>query len=136
MNAKEQAAFDEQQARIANLLAQLEAASVPKVDATGLTFKITDKGALSVYGIGGRFPAQFHPDQWAVIFSNREKIEQVLQANADKLVTVASILANYVRKGKPSTSVNATVPTIASTAVDRAAATMAARDAAEQNHEG
>ncbi len=49
-----------------------------------LTFKVSLKGAVSVYGLG-RFPTTLYAEQWAALMSTGSGLAQFLAANAPKL---------------------------------------------------
>lgn len=53
---------------------------------TTLSLKVSEKGAVSVYGMG-RFPVTLYGQQWAKLFENRTKIEDFLKVNAANLTT-------------------------------------------------
>jgi hypothetical protein len=63
--------------------ARLKAAAQVKA-AARLTVKITDKGGVSVYGIG-RFPVTLYPSQWLTLFENMELVTKVIADNAAEL---------------------------------------------------
>lgn len=71
------------EAEIQALLAQDRATPRTTTD-NGL--KISEKGALSVYGLG-RFPVTLYASQWATLIAKVPEIEAYLVANADKLKT-------------------------------------------------
>lgn len=48
------------------------------------TFKITDKGGMSVYGLG-RFPVTLYKSQWEKLLSQADQIREFMAQNADKL---------------------------------------------------
>ena len=50
-----------------------------------VTFKVGEKGALSMYGIG-RFPATFYSSQWQRILQHAPEIQAALVEFADRLV--------------------------------------------------
>ena len=64
--------------------AKLKAAVKPK--ATGM--KVTEKGGLSVYGMG-RFPVTLYKSQWDVLLAKAEEIKAFIEANKDKLTVKA-----------------------------------------------
>lgn len=64
-------------ARIAALEALAAHASAPKA----LTCKVSEKGALSVYGLG-RFPVTLYRGQWERLFAAKDQIEAFMIANA------------------------------------------------------
>jgi len=52
----------------------------------GLTFKIAEKGGLSVYGLG-RFPVTLYKEQWIRLLDMNEDIRTFISVNNDKLKT-------------------------------------------------
>jgi hypothetical protein len=55
-------------------------ASTPKV----LTIKVSEKGGVSVYGLG-RFPVTLYRSQWEKLISHVPAIQAFIEANAAKL---------------------------------------------------
>ncbi len=51
-----------------------------------LTLKVSEKGALSVYGMG-RFPVTLYREQWERLITNVAVIQDFIKANADTLTT-------------------------------------------------
>jgi hypothetical protein len=49
-----------------------------------LTFKISEKGGLSVYGLG-RFPVTLYKEQWRKLLGKAEEIETFLRENDTQL---------------------------------------------------
>ena len=49
-----------------------------------ISFKIGEKGGLSVYGLG-RFPVTLYKEQWLKLLNKAEEIKEFLELNADKL---------------------------------------------------
>ena len=49
-----------------------------------LSMKVSDKGALSVYGLG-RFPVTLYRGQWERLLSASTEISAFIEANADRL---------------------------------------------------
>lgn len=73
----------------AEMIAQIEAlkAENAKLKAAGqgkLTLKVSDKGALSVYGMG-RFPVTLYREQWERLLGAKDQIEAFITANAASL---------------------------------------------------
>jgi len=64
-------------ARIAELEAALAAQSAPKA----LTLKVSEKGALSIYGLG-RFPVTLYRRQWERLLAHVDTIQAFMAANA------------------------------------------------------
>ena len=52
----------------------------------GLSLKVSEKGALSLYGVG-RFPVTLYKEQWVKILGMKDEIEAFLQTNAHLLKT-------------------------------------------------
>lgn len=69
-----------------DLLAENEALKTKKASAKKLSFKVGEKGALSVYH-GSRFPTTLYIQQWEWLLQdeNVAAIKQALIDNADKL---------------------------------------------------
>jgi hypothetical protein len=51
-----------------------------KKTAGELTFKISEKGGLSVYGLG-RFPVTLYKEQWRKLLGKAEEIDSFLREN-------------------------------------------------------
>ena len=49
-----------------------------------LAMKVSEKGALSVYGMG-RFPVTLYKEQWLRLLSMAEEIKAFIEANRDSL---------------------------------------------------
>ena len=64
------------------LIALLQAANAPKA----LTMKVSEKGALSIYGLG-RFPVTLYAGQWERLLSAADQIKAFMTANASLLAT-------------------------------------------------
>ena len=69
-----------------------ENAALRKTSSKGLSLKISEKGALSVYGMG-RFPVTLYQEQWLKLLDMAEDIRAFIHANSDKLKTKASASA-------------------------------------------
>ncbi|AGX88555.1 hypothetical protein [Candidatus Symbiobacter mobilis] len=50
-----------------------ENAALKKAPTTGITLKVSDKGALSVYGMG-RFPVTLYKEQWRKLLGMSQEI--------------------------------------------------------------
>jgi hypothetical protein len=57
-------------------IAELEAKKAPNV-----SFKVSTKGAVSVYGLG-RFPVTLYAGQWERLFSHADALKAFIAANA------------------------------------------------------
>ena len=66
------------------LIALLTAANQPKA----LTMKVSEKGALSIYGLG-RFPVTLYRGQWERLLTASDEITAFITANADRLTVKA-----------------------------------------------
>lgn len=60
--------------------------------ARGLTFKVSAKGGLSVYGLG-RFPVTLYREQWEKLLDMADDIRAFIHANESQLRTKAQLLA-------------------------------------------
>lgn len=49
-----------------------------------LSMKVSEKGALSVYGMG-RFPVTLYKEQWLRLLAMAEEIKAFIEANQDSL---------------------------------------------------
>ena len=63
-----------------------ENAALKKGAATGATMKVSEKGALSIYGMG-RFPVTLCKEQWLKLLEMSDDIRAFIVANAEKLKT-------------------------------------------------
>jgi hypothetical protein len=52
--------------------------------AAGLSFKVSEKGAVSVYGLG-RFPVTLYKEQWEKLLTAGEEIRQFMADNDGQL---------------------------------------------------
>ena len=50
----------------------------------GVSMKVSEKGGLSVYGLG-RFPVTFYPEQWTKLLDMEAEIRAFIEDNRDKL---------------------------------------------------
>ncbi len=63
---------------------QEEISALKKGAATGVTMKVSEKGALSVYGMG-RFPVTLYKEQWLKLISMGDEIKAFIEANNESL---------------------------------------------------
>ena len=63
-----------------------ENASLKKGAATGVTMKVSEKGALSIYGMG-RFPVTLYKEQWLKLLAMSDDIRAFIVANEGRLKT-------------------------------------------------
>jgi hypothetical protein len=68
----------ELQAELARLKAENE--SLKSRASTRISMKVSEKGALSVYGMG-RFPVTLYQEQWLKLLDLAEEIRAFIQAN-------------------------------------------------------
>ena len=63
-----------------------ENAALKKTSARGLSLKVSEKGGLSVYGLG-RFPVTLYKEQWEKLLGMAEDIKAFIKANESALKT-------------------------------------------------
>ena len=71
----------------ADLIAQVEALKAKLALANKprkLTLKVSDKGAVSVYGMG-KWPITMYSQQWERVLDHAQEIRDFITANADQL---------------------------------------------------
>jgi hypothetical protein len=61
-----------------------ENAALKKGAATGITMKVSEKGALSIYGMG-RFPVTLYKEQWLKLMDMSDDIRTFIAANDGQL---------------------------------------------------
>jgi hypothetical protein len=69
--------YEELKARVAELERKTGRAG-------NLEFKVSEKGAVSVYGLG-RFPVTLYYEQWVRLLDTAEDLRSFLESNKDKL---------------------------------------------------
>ena len=74
----------EMQAELERLRA--ENAQLKNKDKGGLTLKVSEKGAVSLYGMG-RFPATLYKEQWLRVLASAPEIEAFIHENESRLKT-------------------------------------------------
>jgi hypothetical protein len=72
----------EMQAELERLRA--ENAQLKNKDKSGITLKVSEKGAVSLYGMG-RFPVTLYKEQWLRILGNAPEIEAFIRDNEARL---------------------------------------------------
>jgi hypothetical protein len=75
---------EEMQAELDKLRA--ENSALKKTSQKGLSLKISEKGGLSVYGLG-RFPVTLYKEQWKKLLGMAAEIDAFLTANDAQLKT-------------------------------------------------
>ena len=83
---------DQVDAMIATKLAE-QKALLDKAHNKPFGVKISEKGAVSVYGIG-RFPVTLYGSQWERLFSEAERVKAFISLNKDKLAIKGAVVAN------------------------------------------
>ncbi len=73
---------DELRAELQKLKAENEA--LKGRSEKGLTLKVSQKGAVSVYGLG-RFPVTLYKEQWGRLLEVADEIRAFIKENDDKL---------------------------------------------------
>jgi len=63
-----------------------ENAALKKGAASGISMKVSEKGALSVYGMG-RFPVTLYKEQWLKLLDMADDIRKFISANDAQLKT-------------------------------------------------
>lgn len=76
---------DEMQAELERLRAENERLK-SSGKASKLAMKVSEKGALSVYGMG-RFPVTLYKEQWLRLLAMADDIKAFIEANNDSLKT-------------------------------------------------
>ena len=84
MNVTNQLSEEEMKQELARLRA--ENTALKQTSAKGLSMKISEKGGLSVYGLG-RFPVTLYKEQWKKLLELKEEIIAFLEANDAQLKT-------------------------------------------------
>ena len=75
---------DDLQAELQRLRAENEA--LKKSGRSKLAMKVSEKGALSVYGMG-RFPVTLYKEQWLKLIAMGDEIKAFIEANNESLKT-------------------------------------------------
>jgi hypothetical protein len=70
---------EELMARIADLEKQVETKKAGKME-----FRVSEKGGVSVYGLG-RFPVTLYYEQWSKLLDASEELRVFLEANKSRL---------------------------------------------------
>jgi hypothetical protein len=63
-----------------------ENAKLKSKNSSGLSLKVSEKGAVSLYGMG-RFPVTLYKEQWLRILASAPVIEAFIRENDSKLKT-------------------------------------------------
>ena len=73
-------------AELTRLKAENESLRTAKASSGTLSLKVSEKGAVSVYGMG-RFPVTLYREQWEKLLAQAPKIRDFINANAAGLST-------------------------------------------------
>ena len=68
------------------LKAENEQLKAKRKGAGEIYFKVSEKGALSVYGLG-RFPVTLYKEQWERLLAKLDELKQFIKDNESKLRT-------------------------------------------------
>ena len=75
-------ADEDVQAELARLSAENE--SLKKKRSSAVSMKVSEKGAVSVYGLG-RFPVTLYQEQWLKLLALAEEIKEFIAENKERL---------------------------------------------------
>ena len=75
---------EEMQAELERLRAENEALKQGTKRTGSISFKVSEKGAVSVYGLG-RFPVTLYQEQWLKLLAMAEEIKAFIEENRGKL---------------------------------------------------
>ncbi|MBK7961512.1 MAG: hypothetical protein IPK04_10115 [Bdellovibrionales bacterium] len=75
---------DDMKAEIERLRAENEALKNKKSTSGTLSMKVSEKGALSIYGMG-RFPVTLYKEQWIKLLGIADEIKKFIADNGDRL---------------------------------------------------
>jgi hypothetical protein len=68
----------------AELKARLDELEAKQQRTGSISFKVSDKGAVSVYGLG-RFPVTLYYEQWIKLLDRAQDLREFLEENKSKL---------------------------------------------------
>lgn len=77
---------DDMKAELERLRAENEALKSKKVTNGTLSMKVSEKGALSVYGMG-RFPVTLYKEQWLKLLGISDELKKFISENDSRLKT-------------------------------------------------
>lgn len=63
-----------------------ENAALKRPERGKLSLRVSEKGALSIYGMG-RFPVTLYKEQWLKLLGIADEIKAFIEANSDRLKT-------------------------------------------------
>ena len=70
---------------VAALKAQIAALEAKVAQQKRISFKVSEKGALSVYGVHTRFPVTLYAEQWERLLSHAGELSAFIAANRSTL---------------------------------------------------
>jgi hypothetical protein len=76
-------------AELAAVKAQLAAAQQAAQATRRISFKVSEKGAVSVYGLNARFPVTLYADQWDRLLSETDGLRSFIADNRPRLASKA-----------------------------------------------
>jgi len=82
-NTEQQMTYEELMARVKQL--EAEQAAKPAGKRGELTFKVSVKGGVSVYGLNSRYPITLYGNQWARLIDALPRLTAFLEANKANL---------------------------------------------------
>ena len=71
-------------AELARLRAENEALKKATTKPVGISFKVSEKGGVSVYGMG-RFPVTLYVEQWETLLGRADDLRAFIEANRGRL---------------------------------------------------
>ena len=77
----------EMMAELARLRAENEALAAKETARQTIRFKVSEKGAVSVYGINSRFPVTLYRQQWERVIQHVDQLKAFITENEAKLAT-------------------------------------------------
>ena len=77
-------ADDQEQSELERLRAENAALKASNARRGGVSFKVSEKGGVSVYGLG-RFPVTLYKEQWARLLDMADDIRAFIRENDSKL---------------------------------------------------
>jgi hypothetical protein len=75
---------EDMQAELERLKAENEALKASNKRTGSISMKVSEKGAVSVYGLG-RFPVTLYQEQWLKLLGMVEEIKQFIEENKSRL---------------------------------------------------
>lgn len=94
----------ELQAQLAKLQAENEALKAKATE--GVFLKVSDKGAVSLYGVQ-RFPVTLYGSQWETVLAMGPQIQSFIKANSSKLKTKEQAIAERDAERKANAKLEA-----------------------------